>query len=216
MSSMNLCGRREEKWEKVVTVFCVYVIINIQDPPCRGMWPSDPLLHIPPLAISQAAPWLSIPHPLSPVKTSWFSQWCHQELCVCVWVGVGACVWERGRDRWRWMAQCVSQGHEYSALLLTHRSAHSHSAFPTFQTLTAFMNVGLCWRRRTNTFTLGSLTHWALCMQCQPRETAQLRATVSGHSEGPNRASVPLPRVSLNIEICLRLLRELLNMFAAS
>lgn len=70
MSSVNLRGRRGEKWEKVVTVFCVYVIINIQDPPCRGMLLSDPLLHIPPLVISQAAPWLSIPHPLSPVKTS--------------------------------------------------------------------------------------------------------------------------------------------------
>lgn len=114
------------------------------------------------------------------------------------------------------MAQCVSQGHEYSVLLLTHRSAHSHSAFPTFQTLTAFMNVGLCWRRRTNTFTLGSLTHRALCMQCQPPEMVQLRATISGHSEGLSLASGLLPQVSLNIEICLRLLRELLNVFAAS
>lgn len=89
--------RRGEKWEKVVTVFCVYVIINIQDPPCRGMSLSDPLLHTPPPAIhrqSQAALWLSFPHPLSPVKTSCFSQWCHQELYVCV------CEGKIVRDEW--------------------------------------------------------------------------------------------------------------------
>lgn len=49
-----------------------------------------------------------------------------------------------GYELWTWMAQCFSQGHEYSALLLRDRPAHSHPAFPLFK-----LTISSCYEYRS-------------------------------------------------------------------
>lgn len=102
------------------------------------------------------------PAPLSSLKTSWFSEWRAEELCVCV------CVQElRG-----WMAQCSSQEHEYSVLLLTDRPAHSHSAFSLFK-----------------------LTSLSACHEYRP----VLRNVHTNAHKQPHRARVRIPGYDGNI-----------------